>query len=81
MGQKTFGKGYYQVGLQLSDGSCINLSIGKYYTPSGESLIDVGITPDVELELDEDQAMALARNQLTPAEDPQIQAALECLEP
>lgn len=81
VGQKTFGKGYYQVGLQLSDGSCINLSIGKYYTPSGESLIDVGITPDVELELDEDQAMALARNQLTPAEDPQIQAALECLEP
>ena len=81
VGEQTYGKGYYQVGLQLSDGSCINLSIGKYYTPSGESLIDVGVTPDVELELSEEEATSLARKQLDPEEDPQVQAALACLQP
>lgn len=79
VGEHTFGKGYYQVGLQLSDGSCINLSIGKYFTPDGESLIDVGVTPDVELELSEEQAAALVRSQLGPEDDPQIQAALTAL--
>ena len=81
VGEKTYGKGYYQVGLTLSDGSCINLSIGKYYTPSGESLIDVGVTPDVELSLNEEEAIALAQSQLSPEEDPQVQAAIACLEP
>ena len=81
VGEQTYGKGYYQVGLQLSDGSCVNLSIGKYYTPSGESLIDVGVTPDVELELNDEDALSLARKQLEPDEDPQVQAALACLQP
>lgn len=79
VGEHTFGKGYYQVGLQLSDGSCINLSIGKYFTPNGESLIDVGVTPDVELELSEEEAVSLARSQLGTEDDPQIQAALAAL--
>ena len=81
IGEQTFGKGYYQVGLQLSDGSCINLSIGKYFTPNGESLIDVGVTPDVELELSEEDTMELVRGRLAPEEDPQVQAALKCLQP
>lgn len=81
IGEKTCGKGYYQVGLTLSDGSCINLSIGKYFTPQGESLIDVGVTPDVELALDDDQATALAQNKLEPEEDPQVQTAIQCLQP
>ena len=79
VGEHTFGKGYYQVGLTLSDGSAVNLSIGKYFTPNGESLIDVGVTPDIALELDDDQATALAQNRLDPEEDPQIQAALIAL--
>ena len=79
VGSKTTGKGYYQVGLSLSDGSAINLSIGKYYTPSGLSLIDVGVTPDVELDLTNEDATLLAQKKLDPAEDPQIQAALGCL--
>ena len=58
VGEHTFGKGYYQVGKPLSDGSCINLSIGKYFTPNGKSLIDVGVTPDIEVELTEEQAGA-----------------------
>jgi carboxyl-terminal processing protease len=79
IGEQTCGKGYYQVGLQLSDGSCVNLSIGKYFTPSGESLINVGVTPDIELTLDEDLAQELSRGTLEPEDDPQVQAALGTL--
>ena len=79
VGEHTFGKGYYQVGLQLSDGSCVNLSIGKYFTPNGESLIDVGVTPDVEVLLDEEAQRLLAQRKLDPADDPQLQAALGTL--
>lgn len=81
VGENTFGKGYYQVSLPLSDGSCINLSVGKYYTPNGISLIDTGVTPDVEIALDETLLLELAKNQLAPENDPQIQAALNCLLP
>lgn len=79
VGEQTCGKGYYQVGLQLSDGSCLNLSIGKYYTPNGESLIDVGVTPDIVLELDEELASELSKGTLDPEDDPQVQAALGAL--
>lgn len=81
VGEQTCGKGYYQVGMQLSDGSCVNLSIGKYYTPSGKSLIDVGVTPDVELSLDEELTVLLAQGKLDPEDDPQVQAALSTLNP
>ena len=80
VGEQTYGKGYYQVGLTLSDGSCINLSIGKYYTPNGESLIDVGVTPDVEVALDETQSSELSLGRLDPEEDPQVQAAIASLQ-
>ena len=81
IGEKTCGKGYYQVGMQLSDGSCVNLSIGKYFTPGGESLIDVGVTPDIELTLDTELATLLAQGKLEPEDDPQVQAALGTLNP
>lgn len=81
IGEKTCGKGYYQVGMQLSDGSAVNLSIGKYFTPSGVSLIDVGVTPDVELQLDDELATLLAQGKLEPEDDPQVQAALGTLNP
>ncbi len=79
VGEQTCGKGYYQVGLQLSDGSCLNLSIGKYYTPSGKSLIDAGVTPDIQVELDEELARQLYQGKLEPEADPQLQAALNNL--
>ena len=79
VGEKTFGKGYYQVGLTLSDGSCVNLSIGKYFTPNGISLIDVGVTPDMEVGLTDEEATLLLQGKLDPAEDPQLQAALGAL--
>ena len=78
-GEKTTGKGYFQSSFELRDGSALNLSIGKYTTPNGVSLANVGITPDVTVEVDEETAFLIYAGTLDPAEDPQIQAAIEAL--
>ena len=57
----------------------INLSIGKYYTPSGKSLTETGVTPDVVIDLDDTQYALLYYHQLEQAEDPQFQAAIYTL--
>ena len=79
VGQQTCGKGYFQQTYQLSDGSAIGLSVGKYSTPNGVNLAGVGITPDIVVEVDEDTAMEIYAGTLDPAEDPQIQAAADAL--
>lgn len=79
VGEKTVGKGYFQVNYQLSDGSAVSLSIGEYFTPKGENLAGVGITPDVEIVVDEETAAAIYAGALDPQEDPQIQAAIAAL--
>lgn len=76
VGTQTYGKGNFQSTFQLSDGSAIAISIGKYYTPKGVSLTGVGITPDVVVELSDEAAAKLYYGQLPAAEDPQMQAAL-----
>ena len=81
VGEKTFGKGYFQNTFALQDGSAVTLSIGKYYTPKGVSLADVGLTPDVEVLLTEEEATLLLSGQLSVEEDPQIQAAFSALKP
>ena len=68
-----------QVAFPLTDGSAVNLSMGKYFTPNGVSLVGVGLTPDVEVPVDEETAAKLRAGILDPAEDPQIQAALAAL--
>jgi carboxyl-terminal processing protease len=52
IGMKSFGKGTVQSVVPLSDGSALRLTIGKYYTPSGEFIHDKGIEPDIEVEYD-----------------------------
>lgn len=81
VGEKTFGKGYFQNTYALKDGSAVTLSIGKYYTPKGVSLAGVGLTPDVEVPLSEEEFTALLSGELPAAEDPHIQAALNALKP
>ena len=76
VGARTYGKGYYQLTYNLSDGSAIVLSSGTYYTPNGVSLAGVGITPDVELDLDPEDVMELYYHRLDPELDEQLQAAL-----
>lgn len=79
VGEQTTGKGRYQVCYSLSDGSAVNISIGEYFTPNGNNLADIGVTPDVAVEVDEETFYAIYAGSLAPMEDPQIAAALEVL--
>ena len=79
VGTPTCGKGYFQYTYELSDGSCIGLSVGKYFTPQGKSLADVGIQPDIPVEVDEQTAYAIYLGTLEPQDDPQILAAVQAL--
>ncbi len=79
VGEKTSGKGHFQVTYQLPDGSAVGLSIGKYFTPKGVCLEGVGITPDALVEVDDQTAAAIYAGTLNPMEDPQILAAIEAL--
>lgn len=79
VGEHTSGKGHFQTTYQLSDGSAVALSIGRYYTPNGVCLEGVGIEPDVPVTVDEDTAMEIYFDSLPWEEDPQIQAALDAL--
>lgn len=80
VGGKTIGKGYFQQALMLSDGSAVNLSVGKYYTRSGISLAEQGgLTPDVPVEVDEEMYMNIYYGTVADADDPQLQAAVKVL--
>lgn len=79
VGQKTCGKGYFQRPYSLGDGSYVSLSIGKYYTPKGENLEGVGITPDVTVEVSDEMYAAIYHGTIKLEEDPQIQAAIAAL--
>ena len=75
----TVGKGNYQQAFPLSDGSAVSISTGHYSTPNGVNLEGVGITPDIEIELDEKTEAGVFYGTLTADEDPQIQAAITAL--
>ena len=50
VGTQTFGKGIVQSLFPLSDGSAVKITVSRYYTPAGNNIHEVGITPDVVLE-------------------------------
>ncbi len=49
LGTKTFGKGSVQTVIDLEDGSGLKLTVARYLTPSGRSIHEKGIEPDVAL--------------------------------
>ena len=80
VGEQTVGKSYFQYTYRLYDGSAVALSSGKYFTPKGVSLAEVGgLTPDIPLELTAEQRKLFNYGRLEPMEDPQILAAIESL--
>ncbi len=82
VGQPTTGKARSQVTFPLLDGSAIHISKYSYLTPHRVDLYEAGgIVPDVAAELSEEQALLYATRWLTPAEDPQVQAAVAALVP
>ena len=79
VGEPTVGKGVYQTTISLGDGSAVALSTGKYFTPKGNSLTDVGVIPDVRVDVDEETAEKVYYGTLGYADDLQIQAAIQVL--
>ena len=79
VGEKTCGKGNFQTSFPLSDGSMLNISIGKYYTPSGKSLSETGVTPDIEVSISDEDYAAVYYGTLEDADDAQLQAAIDAV--
>ena len=79
VGGKTSGKGYSQNLIYLSDGSAVNLSTMKYFTPDGTCLAGVGITPDIELYPEDEEYYGVYYGTVEDGEDSQLQAALEAV--
>ena len=81
VGEQTTGKGYYQNTLLLSDGSAVNLSTGKYFTPKGVNLTEVGgLVPAVAAAVDQQTAALIYAGAVPAEEDTQIQAAVAYLQ-
>lgn len=81
VGQPTTGKGRFQQTITLSDGSALNLSVGKYTTPKGVDLSEVGgLTPMVPVDVDQDTINQIYSETLKPEEDAQLQAAIQSVQ-
>lgn len=59
LGSQTFGKGSVQTIFPLSNGAGLRLTTAKYYTPRGTSIHEVGVTPDIVVDIPKDTEMKL----------------------
>lgn len=78
VGTQTFGKGLVQRLFTLPDGSGLNVTIQKYYTPKGTSIHGIGIEPDEAVQLGE-KYRKIALADIPAGQDAQLQKALEVL--
>ena len=76
VGTNTFGKGIIQTVFTLSDGSGLTITTAEYFTPNGENIHKVGITPDEEVNLPESVENIYA---VTEDDDTQLKKAIEIL--
>lgn len=53
IGKKTYGKGVTQLIHKFSDGTAVRITVTEYFRPSGETVHEIGITPDIEAEGDD----------------------------
>ncbi|MDD4493208.1 MAG: S41 family peptidase [Eubacteriales bacterium] len=53
IGTTTFGKGLVQAVIDLTDGSGLKFTVARYFTPNGICIQDIGVEPDIKVELDE----------------------------
>ena len=78
IGTNTFGKGSVNLLRGLSNGGGVYLTIGRWFTPNGRLIEDVGVEPDVVVEFDVE---ALGANpQTNEGGDPQVEAAIKQLD-
>ena len=66
LGETTYGKGSVQSIIPLRNRGAIRLTISKYYLPSGKSISEVGVTPDIRVEEENDDFLinTITDNQL-----------------
>ncbi len=81
VGTATFGKGLVQTVMPLSKGRAIKLTTSRYYTPSGDSIHDVGIAPDVIVEDTQGFPDLTLSGILDRKADAQLAEAIEHLQP
>ncbi len=74
VGTQSFGKGIVQDYFTFDDGSAVKLTVGRYFTPNGECIHEVGITPDIVVELPQE---AMYEPILPPEMDTQLSRAIE----
>ena len=55
LGETTFGKGSVQSIIPLKNKGAIRLTISKYYLPSGKSISEVGVVPDIKVEEEDEE--------------------------
>lgn len=55
LGEATYGKGSVQSIIPLRNKGAIRLTISKYYLPSGKSISEVGVTPDIRVEEEDEE--------------------------
>ncbi|MCC7074796.1 MAG: S41 family peptidase [Deltaproteobacteria bacterium] len=78
VGTRTFGKGSVQTLFGLDDGAGLKLTIARYFTPSGRSIQDVGIEPDVAAG-PADELPAGLKGAERARRDPQVAAAVDAI--
>jgi len=71
IGEQTFGKGTVQVGYGLSDGAELRITIAHWFTPDGRAIEKEGLTPDIVVEMTQEDKDA--------GRDPQLERAIEYL--
>jgi carboxyl-terminal processing protease len=81
IGEKSFGKGIVQSVLDKSiygfgDGTALKVTTSKYYTPNGENIHKIGISPDIEVLYPEE----LKTQEYDRNNDPQFQKAIDVIE-
>ena len=54
IGENSFGKGSVQSIIPLKNNGAIRLTVAKYYLPSGKSISEVGVSPDIEIDEESD---------------------------
>lgn len=69
VGTTTYGKGVVQKLYDLKDGTCLKLTVAEYFTPKGRNIDGKGITPDVKVKYE--------YNEADPEEDNQLDRAVE----
>ena len=54
LGENSYGKGSVQSIIPLKNNGAIRLTVAKYYLPSGKSISEVGVSPDIEIDEESD---------------------------